>query len=75
MINREIRKLLLDNRAYKAEGLSANLRKEEGIRLYYFEKKAGYILAADYDIDISKYLSDEEFAKVREARRITIEKR
>jgi hypothetical protein len=77
MINREIRKLLLDKsnlskrRIYQ---LIEKKRKEYGYTIS--RETAAYILAADhYDIDISKHLSDEELDKVREARRITIEKR
>lgn len=68
MINKEIFKLLRERTRLSIPGLYAAIgRKKKEIGYAYTTETAAYILAAEYDIDISKYLKPEELAEVREA--------
>lgn len=69
MINREILRLLCKRLHLSNSGLYKAIRKKKSqIGYAYSTEVAAYILAADNDIDITKYLKPEELVQVREAR-------
>jgi len=68
MINKEILRLLRERTQLSVPGIYAAIeRKKKQIGYAYLKETAAYILASEYDIDISKYLESEELTEVREA--------
>lgn len=69
MINREVFRLLSERLNLSTSGLYKAIRKiKSQISYAYSTEIAAYILAADNDIDITKYVKPEQLVQVREAR-------
>ncbi|MGA2682009.1 MAG: Swt1 family HEPN domain-containing protein [Candidatus Bathyarchaeia archaeon] len=72
MINQEVLKLLKAKIGLSVPGLYATIdRKKKQIGYAYSTETAAYILASENGIDISKHLTGQELAEVREAMRST----
>lgn len=76
MINKEIRKLLFDKIGRSKRRVYQMIEEKKKEYDYTISREtAAYILAAYHGIDISRFLTEEELAKVREAKRGTIERK
>jgi len=73
MINREILSLLKNKMGLSIPSLYAKIEKKRTeIGYGYSTEVAAYVVAAEMHIDISKHLSAEELAAVREAMRVRV---